>query len=324
MCTAISFKSKNYYFGRNLDLDLSYGEEVCVIPRNYIFSFRKLGKMDKHYAMIGMATVVDNMPLFYDGMNEYGVAMAGLNFPGNACYNEVIDGKDNICQFEFIPYILGKCKDLIEVKEILNNINLINMSFSDSLVVSPLHYMISYRDESIVVEFMRDGMHICDNPVGVLTNNPPFKYQLFNLNNYRHLNVMNGENNFSNKLELEEYCQGLGALGLPGDVSSMSRFVRMVFNKEHSVCGTREEESISQFFHLLTSVEMVRGSCMTKSGKCDITIYSSCMNTDKGLYYYKTYDNQQINCIDIYKIDLDGNMMSCFPLLLDGGINYQN
>ncbi len=324
MCTAITYKTKDYYFGRNLDLDCSYGEEVCVMPRNYPLFFRKVKELKHHYAMIGMATIVNEIPLFYDATNEFGLSMAGLNFPKNAYYYQCVEGKDNIAPFEFIPFVLGKCKNIYEVKYLLEKINLVNIPFSDKLPLSPLHWIISDKDQSLVVETMKDGMHIYDNSIGVLTNNPSFNYQIFNLNNYRNLKIDNGENTFSKDLKLENYCQGLGAIGLPGDVSSMSRFVRMVFNKSNSVSNDDEKSSVSQFFHLLSSVSMTRGSCLTENNHYDITVYTSCVNTTQGLYYYTTYDNHQITCINMYNTNLESNIISRFPLVLNEQIKYQN
>lgn len=324
MCTVLNFKTKDHYFGRNLDLDFSYGEEVCVMPRLYPLQFRNKGTKKEHYAMIGMATIVNNIPLYYDATNEYGLSMAGLNFPNNAYYSDIKDDKDNICQFEFIPWVLSQCKNMIEAKELLNKINIINTPFSDNLPVTPLHWMISYKEESIVVEIVKEGIFIYDNPLGVMTNNPPFQYQLFNLNNYRNLNPSNSSNTFSDKLDLEEYCEGLGSIGLPGDISSMSRFVRIAFNSQNSICNDDELSSISQFFHLLSSVEMIRGCCHTKSNKLDLTIYSSCVNTDKCLYYYTTYDNHQITCVDMNHVNLNSKDIFRYPLVLTEQIHYEN
>ncbi len=324
MCTALSLVTEEHYFGRNLDLDRSYGEEVCVMPRNFLFPLRKMPDMENHYAVIGMATVADNIPLFYDAANEYGLSMAGLNFPGNAYYAPLAEGKDNITPFEFIPWILGKCKTVNEARLLLDRINLVNIDFSEKLPLQPLHWIISDKNESLVAEPMYDGLRIYDNPTGVLTNNPPFDYQLFNLNNYRNLSPENGDCRFSENLSLETYCQGLGAMGLPGDVSSMSRFVRMVFGRENSVCGEDEESSVSQFFHLLSSVEMSRGICRTDSGNFDITVYSSCVNTNRGLYYYTTYDNRCISCVDMHSTDLDSAVLAEFPLITKQKILMQN
>lgn len=108
---------------------------------------------------------------------------------------------------------------------------------------------------------MKDGLHIYDNPVGVLTNNPSFDYQLFNLNNYRVLSSETPKNNFSNQISLNAYSRGMGGIGLPGDLSSVSRFVKATFTKLNSVSGDSESESISQFFHILGSVEQQKGLC---------------------------------------------------------------
>ncbi len=324
MCTAICFKTKDHYFGRNLDLDRSYGEEVCVMPRNYKLSFREMGEMNTHFAMIGMATVVSGIPLFYDAVNEYGLSMAGLNFPGNAYYAPLAEDKDNVAPFEFIPWILGQCKTVNEAKDLLTRINLADIHFSEQLPLSPLHWIIADSASSIVAEFMKDGLHIYNNTVGVLTNNPPFEYHMENLENYRHLRIDNKEVVRDDNSDYTSYCQGLGAVGLPGDISSMSRFVRMVFNKGNSVCDDDEKSSVGQFFHLLTSVEMVRGACKTDEGAWDITGYSACMNTDKGLYYYTTYKNRRISCVDMNKTDLDSDTVSRFTLIEEESVHYQN
>ncbi len=324
MCTALRLTTKDHYFGRNLDLDCSYGEEICVMPRNFPLSFRQLPSIPKHYAMIGVATVVGQTPLFYDAANEHGLSMAGLNFPGNAWYPPLRPGKDNVTPFEFIPWILGQCKTVAEAQPLLERINLVNIPFSPQLPLSPLHWILDDARDCIVVESMREGLFVHENPAGVLTNNPPLEYHLFNLNNYRHLDVDNGDNSFSSQLQLDNYCQGLGALGLPGDVSSMSRFVRIAFGRAHSVCPEDEHSSVNQFFHLLSSVEMHRGSCRTPAGKWDTTVYSACINTNRGQYYYTTYDNRQIRCVDMHRTDLNQTALARFPMHTKAEFQYQN
>ncbi len=324
MCTALSLKTKDHYFGRNLDLDHFYQEEVCVMPRHYPLKFRQMGTYQEHFAMIGMATVVQGIPLFYEAANESGLAMAGLNFPGNAFYAPPKQGMDNIAPFELIPWILGQCKNTAEAQSLLLRLNLTDLAFSKQLPLSPLHWMIADRHRSLVVEPMADGLHIHENPVGVLTNNPPFAYQLENLNHYHHLRTDNGAQKPETELPYSAYCQGLGAVGLPGDVSSMSRFVQMAFGRANSVCPEEELASVSQFFHLLSSVEMIRGLCKTDTGAWDITGYSTCINTDRGLYYYTTYENRRISCVDMHRTDLEGSRISRFSLADVQSILLQN
>ena len=324
MCTAATYTTKDHYFGRNLDLEFSYNETVTVTPRNYPFQFRKVKALESHYAMIGTAFVVDNYPLYYDATNEKGLSMAGLNFPENADYKQEAEGKDNVTPFEFIPWILGQCSTIKEVKELLGRINLININFSEKLPLSPLHWMISDRNESITVESVKEGMKIYDNPVGILTNNPTFDIQIFNLNNYVNATREIPENRFSSAIALDVYSRGMGGIGIPGDLSSSSRFVKAVFTKLNSVSGTSESESISQFFHILGSVNQERGCVRLAEDTYEITIYSSCCNIDKGVYYYKTYENSQITGVDMHNENLNSQNLVSYPLIKEQQIKIQN
>lgn len=324
MCTSITYTTKDHYFGRNFDYEISYKEVVTITPRNYPLTFRKVDDLANHYAMIGIAAGVADYPLYYDATNEKGLSMASLNFSGYADYKEYKEGKENISPFEFIPWILGQCATVEEAKKILETINLVNIDFSKELPLAPLHWLLADTEKSVVIESMKDGLHIYDNPVGVLTNNPSFDYQLFNLNNYRMLSNKTQENSFSKNIDLAIYSRGMGGIGLPGDLSSSSRFVRATFTKLNSVSGDSELESVSQFFHILGSVEQQKGLCDVGNGSYEYTIYSSCCNMDKGIYYYRTYNNSQITSIDMNKEDLNNNCLTVYPLVREQRINYYN
>lgn len=324
MCTAISYKTKDHYFGRNLDLERNFGERVVITPRNYPLEFRRMEPLRRHYAMIGMALVEDGYPLYFDAVNEKGLSIAGLNFPGNAVYGSEISGKDNIAPFELIPWLLGQCADLREVRLFLERLNLIELDFSERLPLTPLHWMISDRNGSVVVERVKQGLRVYDNPTGVLTNSPPFDVQLFGLNNYMHLSADPPENRFSGRLDLDVYSLGMGALGLPGDFSSMSRFVRAVFLRENSVSGDSEEESVSQFFRMLSNLAPLRGVMKLANGLSEIAQYSCCCNADRGIYYYVTYENSRITAVDMYRVNLDGSELISYPLVNAQQIYMQN
>ena len=324
MCTAATYKTKDFYFGRTLDYEFSYGDEVTITPRNFPFHFREQGKLNTHYAIIGMAHIIDNCPLYYDAINEKGLGMAGLNFVGNAVYREKEEGKDNVAQFEFIPWILSQCATVQEARKFVEKINLLNTPFNEQLPVAQLHWIISDSEESITVEAVKEGIKIYENPVGVLTNNPPFDKQMFNLNNYMHLSAKSPENNFSKDLNLETYSRGMGAIGLPGDLSSQTRFVRVAFTKMNSISGDGEMESVSQFFHILNSVDQQRGCCELDNGKYEITLYTSCCNTNKGIYYYTTYNNHQITAVPMHKENLEGHELVHYPLITEEQIKMQN
>lgn len=324
MCTAVTYKTNDFYFGRTLDIPASYGEEVTIAPRNYPFRFLNKGTVEKHYAMIGMAHISDGYPLYYDAVNEKGLAMAALNFVGNAYYRENLSNKDNIAQYEFIHWILCQCDSVKSTRNMLERINITGTPFNESMPVAQLHWIIADEIQSITVESVKDGIKIYDNSVGVLTNNPPFDEQMFNLNNYMNLSVRNPQNNFSDKLDLNAYSFGMGALGLPGDLSSQSRFVRAAFVKSNSLSGKSEKESVNQFFHILGSVDQQRGCCEVETGKYEISFYTSCCNTDKGIYYYTTYENHQITAVDMNKENIDSDSLIHYPLIKTERIRHEN
>lgn len=324
MCTAASLRTKDFYMGRNLDYEFSYGESITVTPRNYRFGFEDGASDSRHYAVIGMAHVSDGYPLYYDAVNECGLGIAGLNFVGNAHYGKPEDERINVAQYEFVPWLLRNAADLEEARRLLRQLNITDIPFSDKLPTSQLHWMIADKTGCITVESVSDGLKVYDNPVGVLTNNPPFPEQLFMLSNYMSLSPKDPENRFSSQLGLETYSRGMGAIGLPGDLSSASRFAKAAFTKLNSVSGDSEEESVGQFFHILGSVDQQRGCCELPGGKYEITIYSSCWNADRGIYYYTTYNNRRINAVDMHRENLDGDRIISYPMLDSESFNFQN
>lgn len=324
MCTAVSYKNKDHYFGRNLDLEYCYNETVTITPRNYSLPFRNTEDINTHYAMIGMAYVVDGYPLYYDATNEKGLSIAALNFPDNAVYHPVKEGRVNVAYYELIPWILARFQSVDEVVAALEKVNINDLQFSEDLPVSSLHFMVCDKDRSIVLEPMTTGLMVYDNPANVLTNNPPFLYHITNLNNYMSLSNEKPKNNFSKKLALNQYSRGMGSLGLPGDLSSASRFVRAAFTTLNSVAGETEEESVSQFFHILNSVYQQRGCVKMEKDIYEKTVYSSCCNTSKGIYYYTTYENSQITAVDMHNVDLNSREIFSYPLIKNQQIRYQN
>lgn len=303
MCTAVCYRKNTSYFGRNFDFDIGYGERVVITPRNYELKMRCERAIISHYAMIGMATVVNDFPLYYEATNEKGLSMAGLNFPENAVYYEFAEEKDNITPFELIPWILAQCSCIDEAKALLGKINLVNVDFSEQLPLSPLHWMISDNKFSLVVEPLKDGLKIYDDPFEVLTNNPPFEYHYTNVSNYMGLCIGHATSQFRESIPMKNYSLGMGALGLPGDFSSTSRFIRALFVKENSVSEDNEASNVNQFFHILNAVAMPKG-CVLATEDFEYTLYSSCCNADRGIYYYTTYNNLEITAVNMHDVDL--------------------
>ena len=313
MCTAISVTDTDHYFGRNLDFHHAFGEEITITPRNYEISFRNGTKIKEHYAIIGTSLVYENYPLYFDAINEKGLGMAGLYFPGNAVYMEKKEGKNNIASFELILWILSQCESVSQAEKHLENINITDEAFNNELEPSPLHWLVADSKRAITLEQTKNGLNVYENKVGVLTNNPTFDMQMLNLTNYMKVTKEEPENNFSKLLDFEPYSRGMGGIGLPGDLSSMSRFVKASFTKLNSIFGETENEKVHQFFHILYSVYQQRG-CVKVGEEFEITHYTSCCNTTKGIYYYTTYNNSTINCVDMHKSDLNSNTLSRFEM----------
>ena len=324
MCTAATYKTDGFYFGRTLDYEFSYGDEICVMPRRFPLEFGSGLKLKEHFAVIGMAHVAGGYPLYYDAMNERGLCMAGLNFVGNAVYAAPRGDGSDVAQFEFIPWVLAQCESVVQARELLGRINLTGTPFSEKLPTAQLHWLLSDKHGSITIESVRDGLKIYDNPVGVLTNNPPFEQQMQRLCDYMALSPRQPENRFCRGVELKAYSRGMGALGLPGDLSSASRFARVAFTRANSVSASDEASSVSQFFHILGSVEQQRGCCEVSDGKYEITIYTSCCNANKGIYYYTTYENQQITAVDMHRENLDSDTLARYPMVMKQQICWQN
>ena len=259
MCTAVTYQTKDHYFGRNLDYELCFGEVVTITPRDYVFHLRRLPPMEHHFAMIGMAVIASDYPLYFDATNEYGLSMAGLNFPHSAKYMPEHPEKENITPFELIPWILGMCKTVEEAKRKLSDANIVNISFNEAFPLTPLHWILADSKCSVVIEQTADGLNVYDNPIGVLTNEPPFPFHMMNLRNYRNVTVEETTGRFAPNTSLLAHSRGMGGLGLPGDLSSTSRFVKAAFTKINSVSKDSESASISQVFHILGSVAQQQG-----------------------------------------------------------------
>lgn len=325
MCTSIAMNTEDFYFGRTMDIEYSFNENVVFTPRNFSLPFRRNDTLRRHYAMLGMASVMEGYPLYAEAVNERGLCIAGLNFPDTAYYPPKEDPiKQNVSPFELILWLCAKCASVTDVKQLMESTHLINIPFNDDTPLTPLHWHIADRERSIVLESTQNGLEIYDNPVGVLTNNPGFSFQTTNLCQYMNLTTSCPQNCFSNIKSLVPFGQGLGSFGLPGDFSPASRFVKAAYLTMNSVCEKGEMSSVSQLFHILDSVSMIRGSVITNQKLYDTTTYACCMNATKGRYYYKTYTNSQLTAVDLRRENLDADALKTYPLATEPQIAWAN
>lgn len=293
MCTSIAFKRKHFYFGRNLDLHYPFGS--CVItPRNYAFPFEKGKENQPRYALIGTASVLDGYPLYAEAANEKGLAVAGLNFPQNAYYPKTVQaGKRSVSPYELIPFLLRQCADLKEAERLLKSVDLIDEPFREDVPLTPLHWHIADQSGALVLERTKHGFFVYKNPFGVLTNSPSFPYHAQNYPRYRHLSAKPTKDGL-----------GLNALGISGDYSSPSRFVKAAWLLERSPKELRAEEAVAHFFKVLAAVAPVKGSVKTKGGEDHFTQYACCINCSSGVYYQQRYDELSPRVFALRDFDL--------------------
>ncbi|CUO23869.1 choloylglycine hydrolase [Clostridium perfringens] len=329
MCTGLALETKDglHLFGRNMDIEYSFNQSIIFIPRN----FKCVNKSNKKelttkYAVLGMGTIFDDYPTFADGMNEKGLGCAGLNFPVYVSYSkEDIEGKTNIPVYNFLLWVLANFSSVEEVKEALKNANIVDIPISENIPNTTLHWMISdITGKSIVVEQTKEKLNVFDNNIGVLTNSPTFDWHVANLNQYVGLRYNQVPEFKLGDQSLTALGQGTGLVGLPGDFTPASRFIRVAFLRDAMIKNDKDSIDLIEFFHILNNVAMVRGSTRTVEEKSDLTQYTSCMCLEKGIYYYNTYENNQINAIDMNKENLDGNEIKTYKYNKNLSINHVN
>ena len=302
MCTALHAHG---CFGRTLDLEYTYAEQVVATPRHFPLPMRHRSPLTDHYAILGMATVAEGFPLYYDAVNECGLAMAGLNFPHSGRYVPAAEG--DVASFELIPYVLGRCNNVAEAKALLENVRVCDIPFSADFPPTRLHWMVADEKRSLVVESTARGLTVHDNPMGVMTNEPPFPHQLSHLALYANLTAAEPTGGWQTPVS-----RGAGAVGLPGDFSSPSRFVRAAFALTHADTPADTPARVNQFFHILGAAEVPRGCVRLPDGRTVVSHYTCCMDPVEGVYYYRTYHNPRVCAVRL--MAEESTELQCFPL----------
>lgn len=325
MCTALALNSnKAFYFGRNMDIEYSFGERIVIVPKNVELGLKNGNLIKRKHNIMGVATVVSNYPLMAEGINDSGLGVASLNFPGYAKYLEVENlDKKCIAPYEVIPWILSEFSSVDEVRKKIKTVKIVNVPFIEGMPVAELHYIVSDKNGSITIEQTEDGLKVYENPVGILANNPTFDYHMLNLNNY--ISISNTQpKNMMEEIGLKHLGQGAGSNFLPGGFGTTSRFVRATFLKLNSEDECSNEGVVSQFFHILDNVAFVKGSVRLESGEIDLTTYAICYNIDEKIAYYKTYSNNQITAVKMENVDLNSKKIIEFEMRKEQNIFYQN
>lgn len=311
MCTAVRFTddNNNMYFGRNLDWSFSYGEQIVFTPKDYDYQPAFNGE-DRNHAVIGVGIVADDTPLYFDCANDAGLAVAGLNFPGYAEYAaDSVNLTTNVAAYEFPLWVARNFTSVDDVQEALKNVTIVAKPINDRYPVSMLHWIIGDATRSIVVEYMADGMHVYDDDVDTLTNQPQFPYHMANLINYINADPKPIASAKWGKADLKAWGAGLSAHGLPGDPNSTSRFVRAAYSNAHYPTKSGEADNVTRLFKTLSSAAMVEGNSMMADGKYEKTIFTSGFSAATRTYYKNTYDDPAIKAVAMADFDADSDQL---------------
>lgn len=297
MCTGVRFTDSqgHLFWGRNYDWNVSYGEKPIVMPKGYLLKMQFCESEPTKYATIGTAVEHDGFPLYFNCGNEAGLSVGGLNFAGYAQFeSEPVEGKTNIAAFELPAWIGAHFATVDEAEAALKNTAIIAKAPSPEMGVASLHWMIADAKRSIIVECQADGMHIYDDPVDVLTNQPPFPWHLENLRNYLCCNGSWPGSVTWGKEKLTPFGTGSTMRGIPGDPYSTSRFIKAAFVNNFYPQKESEIDNVMRMFHTLGSVSFSDGMAAMDDGSYELTLYSDCFSAATSTYYFNTYNSPAI------------------------------
>ncbi|MCU5321047.1 linear amide C-N hydrolase [Bacillus sp. BI3] len=328
MCTSLTLQTKNgqHLFARTMDFALDFNQEVIIIPRRYQWNNITGETIKAKQAVVGMGISHQGRIILADGVNESGMTCATLYFPGFATYsNSIDDNKTNLTPFDFVAWSLTQFNSVEELKKSVDSISFLDVPLSVLGVTPPLHWILADKwGECIVLEPTIEGLKMYDNPLGVMTNSPEFNWHLQNLRQYISLKSQPYAPTQWGDVSLSAFGQGSGSMGLPGDFTPPSRFVRAAYSKQNIEGIDNEEEGISAVFHILSNCELPKGGVITEEGTIDNTIYTSAMCMESGIYYYHTYDCRQIIAIHLFNENLDTDEIKTYPFQRKQMIYYQN
>ncbi|OTY68018.1 choloylglycine hydrolase [Bacillus thuringiensis serovar vazensis] len=328
MCTSLTLETKNgqHLFARTMDFTLDMNQEVIIIPRHYQWNNITGEIINTKHATVGMGINHQGRIIMADGVNEAGMTCATLYFPGFATYSQSIDDNTtNLAPFDFVTWSLTQFNSVKELKKSVDSITFLDIPLPDLGLTPPLHWILADKwGDCIVLEPTSEGLKLYDNPLGVMTNSPEFNWHLQNLRQYIGLKSEPFAPTEWSNLPLSAFGQGSGSMGLPGDFTPPSRFVRAAYGKQNIQGIDSEEEGVSALFHILSNCEVPKGGVITEEGALDNTIYTSVMCMESGTYYYHTYDCRQIIAVHLFHENLDTDEIKAYPFQRKQKIFYEN
>jgi len=326
-CTTLLITAKDgaVVSGRTMEFGFDVKSEVMVVPAGTPMTGSLPGgatgiKYTTKYGMIGANAL--GFPVIVDGINEQGLFVSDLYFPGYAGYADVTpeNASRAMASYEIGNWLLGNFATVDEVRAHLQDIVLVSTAVEALGGPPPLHFIIRDRSgKSLVIEPLEGKLKVYDDPVGVLTNSPSFDWHLTNLRNYIGLTAQNVPSlQLGGNFTLPQFGQGTGMFGLPGDATPPSRFVRAVAYSQTALPVSTAAEAVLQVFHIMNSFDIPLGSVREKSGDAihvDYTVWTSVADLKNDRWYFRTYNDQALRLVDLHKaLAAAGNKVRFIPM----------
>jgi len=326
-CTGITLKSEDgsFIFGRTLELAQDLNSDLIIVPRGYKYiGSTPEGKNGMQwsvkYGFVAMNASVEPT-LAADGLNEKGLAVGIFYLPGYTkyeTYNKDLESK-TLAPIEFATWLLSNFAKVKDVKNGLGLSRVVNVAIKSWYFVPPLHFMVTDQTgASIVIEYIDGMIKVHNNPIGVITNAPSFDWHITNLSNYVNLSPLNKTSIKLGTLKIKPFGEGSGMLGLPGDFTPPSRFIRATIFSKNVLPGKNATETVRQTFHVLNQFDIPKGIICSKNRKktYDKTQWTSASDTNNKQYYIHTINNRTIRKVDLKKADLNAKNIVTIPVNL--------
>lgn len=316
MCTSMTYKTSDgqYWLARTMDFGFELGGNPIVVPRQYEFHGVLGETFTTKFGFVGTGAQLKDY-IVVDGVNEQGLSAATLYFSNQASYDQQpAADRLSLASFEVVNWILGNFQSNAEVRAHLDEMQVVDFELPLLKGNVPLHWIIADRQGHCnVLEFKADGMHWYDDQIGVMTNSPDFAWHEQNLGNYVQL-----QNGFQPARQFSGYTAreigpGSGALGLPGDYTSTSRFVRASFTRQYAP-QVADTQALNTINHLLEPFDIPRGVKQQANGYFDYTQYRGYMQLSNATYYYQPYDDNTISAVQLTDALLNDTTVTTFAV----------
>lgn len=318
-CTGIRLIAEDgtVVHARTLEFGLDLDSNVIMVPRG----FARVGttpdgkpgvSWKSKYASVGANGV--NMPFIFDGLNEKGLAIGLFYFPTSAGYMPytAADASKTLAPWELGSYILENFGTVDEVKANIGNVVVPSVVFKQWGFAPEVHFIVqSASGASIVIEYVGGKLNVYDDPFGVITNSPTFDWHMTNLRNYVDFSMTNHAPVKVGSVTLQPFGMGSGMLGMPGDFTPPSRFVRAVAFSQSVLPSKTGDDAVIEAFHILNNFDIPKGAAREHKDAhgnvaADYTLWTSANDLKAKRFYFRTYENSQIRMVDLTKMNLDG------------------